>query len=795
MPKQHKMQVKSNISPNEQHKTLKDFIPLVFAFFGCMVLLSVYQNLRLYFDGVLDSFINKSLFILLLHHSGFLALTAVILAFLFNYLERRKPNLGFNVTKIVLSLLILIEGALIEHYIQNYEVLGYGMFSFTEVVKTGYSIIPILITLVVTVALFHWLGKITKLFYNVVSRMYPFTIVLFSLFLATLNSNKKPINENKTQHYVESAFNHIFDFNKYHGTEEYPLVKTHKSESNLSHHLKLTETKPNIVVLIVDGLGTDFIGKNSKYNGFTPFLESIKEQSLYWENHLSNTGESFATLPTIMGSLPFGQKGFTNLSNTVNRQTLFSILKENGYTTSFNYGGNSGLNGIDRFLDEERVDEILDKKGFGKGYTLQKKDAAGISLGYPDKELFRKWQSQEINTTTPRFDVFMTLSTKNPFLIPDMDMYEEMVDKVLASSDLDKRALKLVDRNKEVFASLLYADSAIEGFLNSFKSKEEFNNTIFVITGSHNLKDLPQENNLGRYRVPLMVYGSLVKSPKTINGLVSHVDIAPSIISMLESEYEMKIPKQVAWLGNELVLNEMFKTSKQIPLFRDVNTIQDYIYEDLFVTRRSVFQLNTNLDLGDADDDKRNNMAKDNFKHFKAVNKYVTANNKILPQSQAIYAKANNQFTKAELIWIESVFNGNDFDNAYKTARGLAIDNDWDRSLLLANYILNKIPRHADTEVLIGRIYSWKKDYTTSIEVLSEAIRKYPTYTDAYSALLDTYFWANRSEEATALFKTVSRNKISSPEIDEKLVRAKEQIRKNALDRAKKVKNLVSINN
>lgn len=496
------MQVKSNISPNEQHKTLKDFIPLVFAFFGSMVLLSVYQNLRLYFDGVLDSFINKSLFILLLHHSGFLALAAVILAFLFNSLERRKPNLGFNVTKIVLSFLILVEGALIEHYIQNYEVLGYGMFSFTEVVKTGYSIIPILITLVVTVALFHWLGKITKLFYNVVSRMYPFTIVLFSLFLATLNSDKKPINENKTQHYVESAFNHIFDFNKYQGTEEYPLVKNHISESNLSNHLKLTETKPNIVVLIVDGLGADFIGKNSKYKGFTPFLESIKEQSLYWENHLSNTGESFATLPTIMGSLPFGQKGFTNLSNTVNRQTLFGILKENGYTTSFNYGGNSALNGIDKFLDEERVDEILDKKGFGKGYTLQKKDAAGISLGYSDKELFRKWQSQEINTTTPRFDVFMTLSTKNPFLIPEMDMYEEMVDKILASSDLDKRAQKLVDRNKEVFASLLYADSAIEGFLNSFKSKKEFNNTIFVITGSHNLKDLPQENNLGRYRVP-----------------------------------------------------------------------------------------------------------------------------------------------------------------------------------------------------------------------------------------------------------------------------------------------------
>ncbi len=781
-----------------QRKALKDFIPLVFAFFGCMIVLSFYQYFRLYFDGVLDTFLNKSFFLLVMHHTGFTAFAALILAFLFNYLEGRKPNLGYNSTKIVFGILILVEGALIEHYIQNYEVLGYGMFSFIDVLREGYSILAILIILLVTLFLFHWFTKLTKSLYNVVSKMYPFTIVLFSLFLATLNSEKKPINENKTQHYLESVADYVFDFNKYEGEAEYPLVKKYKLENDFNNLLGLSAAKPNIVVLIVDGLGSDFIGQNAKYKGFTPFLESLSERSLYWENNLSNTGESFAALPTILGSLPFGESGFTNLTNNVNRQTLFSILKENGYRTSFNYGGNSALNGLDRFLDEERVDAILDKKGFGDGYKMQDEDAAGITLGYPDEELFRKWQSLENKTMMPRLDVFLTLSTKNPFLIPELELYEDKVDRLLDEYQMDKRTKKLVKRNKEVFASLLYTDKALQRFMNNYKNQKDYENTIFIITGSHNLKDLPQDNNLGRYRVPLMVFGSLVKAPKKIKCLVSHADITPSIISMLTTKYNMQVSKQVAWMGENLLHKKVFMPAKQIPLFRDKNNIQDYILENLFVSNGSVYELDSNLVLTKAEDDDQITQANDRFKQFKAINKYVTVNNKILPQSEALYAKITNEFTKAELVWVQSVFNGKDFDNAYKTARNLAIDKDWDRALLLSNYILNKIPRHADTEVLIGRIHSWKQDYSTSIEVLSEAIRKYPTYTDAYSALLDTYYWANKSEQAVGLFKTILSNNISSPEIEEKIARAKKQIGNNALEKAakeaKKEANIASVN-
>ena len=127
------------------------------------------------------------------------------------------------------------------------------------------------------------------------------------------------------------------------------------------------------------------------------------------------------------------------------------------------------------------------------------------------------------------------------------------------------------------------------------------------------------------------------------------------------------------------------------------------------------------------------------------------------------------------------MFNGNDFDNAYRSAKKLAFDNEWDRSLLLCNYILTKIPGHADTEILMGRIHAWKTDYKKAEELLKKAIQKYPVYADGYAALFDVYFWAKQPQKAMTLQELVKINKITSQEISQKIARAKNQLKTEAL--------------
>lgn len=774
------MQVEQDIPNNITPKKLKDFIPLILTFFGALMILSLYQNLNLYLSGVLDSVINKSYFVLLLNHTGYVAITALILSFLFNYLENKKPNLGYKTVKLFLLLLVTLEAILIQYYVMNYEILGTEVLSVFKSDTVIFSTTPVVGLLLICFGISYYVHKLTSKTYTIISRMYPFTIILFSLFLATLYADKKPINENKTSHLITSLKEYIFEDNTYEGNLEYPLLNNTQPEDVLSPLFNTSDKKPNIVLLVIEGLGSDFVGVNAKYKGFTPYLQSLTTKSIYWENHLSNSGESFASIPNIIGSLPFGKEGFTNLENHNSRNTLYSILKKNGYITSYNTGGNSAFNFIDKFLDEERVDRIIDRKDFGNEYHLQEEDAAGISLGYPDTELYKKFNAKFFSSTKPRFDVLVTLSSKNPYLIPNQESYIKKVENKIDQLKLDKKAKKLASKNKELFASLLYADNALKTFMESYKRRVEFKNTIFIITGSHNTTDLPQSNNLERYKVPLLMYSPLQKEAKVISSLTSHVDIAPSIISFLDTNFSVELPSKTAWLGTSLIHDKIFNNEKQIPLLMRQNAIVDYIKGSHFISKNEVYSLNKNLNLTEEEDDIILKEIKEDFIFFKSVNKYVTTNNKIIPDSLSIYATKTKELSKQDKIWIESVFNGKDFDDAYLTAKDLAFNKEWNRSLLLCNYILSKIPRHSDTEILIGRLHAWKKEYNTSILLLEEVIRKYPTYDDGYAALLDTYFWSNQNEKALEIQEKIKENKITSEVLKSKLLRANTEIAKNS---------------
>lgn len=771
MPKQPKMQQQDNIAVNER-RTLKDFVPLVLAFFSCLILLSVYQNLRLYIDGVLDGFINRSLFLLILHNLGFAALTGLLLAFVFNIGEGRKPALGEKIVKIVLFVLLLIEGLLIEYYVRQYEILENSIIKLSIGPQDFMPVLSVVSIGFVLYFVFYYLHLRMARVYQMVSSMYPFTIILFSLFLATLNSDKKPINENKTQHLFVSMVKNAIDFNTYEGAAEFPLVQNYKMNDVLGSHFTLQPEKPNIVVLVIEGLGSDFVGTKATYPGFTPYLDELAKKSLFWDNFLSNSGVGFSALTSVLGGLPFGEAGFTNAETFIHRQTLFSMLKKNGYQTGYYYGGNSALNHLDKFLEEEQVDIILDKKGFGNDYTLQEEDAAGISLGYPDKDLFQKWAANKSASHSPTFELFYTLSTKNPYAVPKVGALQNSVTHALKASKLSDRKKRLVSKNSEVFASMLYMDEAVSDFMTNYQKRPEYGNTIFVITGSHNLTDLPHYDELNRYTVPLLMFSPMLKQPGHIKTLASHADIAPSLTYMLDEAYNIEVPEQVAWLGDALISEAIFDEKKAIPLFKDTERITDYIKGKHFISNGDVYEMDKNLKLSDADDEAATDALEKAFQEFKAINSYVVEHDKLIPKQNSLVAMNTPEFSKTDLIWIESAFNGKDFDNAYRTAKSLAFDKEWDRALLLCNYILTRIPGHADTEILMGRIHAWKTDYNKAEELLNKAIQKYPVYDDAYAALFDVYYWNDTPDKAQKLRALVRKNNVQSAGLEQKIERA-----------------------
>ena len=763
--------------------TLKQYTRLMISFFGCLLVLTLFQYGMLYYKGVIDAIISISFLKAVVHQIGFTALMGIVMVFPFNFWENLRSRYGFNLVFVLLGLVLIFEAVLIAYYCSTLVPLGSDLlgYSYADVKITlansgGFMIsVYLLFAVAFLIGLFWVLYKVTSKFYHRISRMYPFTIVLFSLFMASLFTDGKPINQNKVQYLAVNIYNTSTEDNSYTSKEEYPLVQGPIIENVLGDYFELKEEKPNIVFIMVEGLGRDFVGEGAEFGGFTPFLDSLTTKSLYWENFLSNTGRTFGVLPSLLGSLPFGKSGFMELEEYPNKLTMFSVLKNNGYHTSFYQGTNSSFDKVDRFLNSENVDFILDKSGFGIQYQQQAEDAAGSSWGYPDKELFKKSISLERNEDQPRLEVYMTISTHEPFIPPNQDFFETKVDQILKNGDFGSRETKIIEKNNNVFATLLYTDDAIQWFMESYKSQPNYENTIFVITGDHRLIPIPQRNSISRFHVPLIMYSPMLKKTRKMSSISSHFDVTPSILALLDNAYEMKMPKKVAWMGGALDMETAFRSTKNIPLMRNKNELKEYISKEKLYTNGDIMELDENMDISSTFG---GSGVEKSLERFKSVNHYVTTENKIIPDSLTIFSVQTEKFTPAEITWINSIYDGSNFDRSFFKARDLAFNKKWDDALLLCRYILSESPSHIDTKILSGRLHIWKGNYEESVKILKECIAMNPNYIDSYAALFDVYFWYDKHAEGLALVDIVQENSASANEISNKITRAKTSARK-----------------
>jgi phosphoglycerol transferase MdoB-like AlkP superfamily enzyme len=207
---------------------------------------------------------------------------------------------------------------------------------------------------------------------------------------------------------------------------DYPFLHKENTPDILGEYFNLGDTSPNIILIIVESLGRAYSGQGAYLGTFTPFLDSLMQKSLYWENCLSTSGRIFQVLPSTLASLPFGDHGFAELGKKMpDHLSLISILKKQAdYTSSFFYGGEAEFDNMDIFLHRQGIDQIIDSRKFGSDYQKLPALANGFSWGYGNREIFRRYL--EDLTRTPkskRMDVMLTLAMHDPFMITNQDYY------------------------------------------------------------------------------------------------------------------------------------------------------------------------------------------------------------------------------------------------------------------------------------------------------------------------------------------------------------------------------------
>lgn len=428
--------------------------------------------------------------------------------------------------------------------------------------------------------------------------------------------------------------------------EEYPFLHNETTPDVLGNYFELGETKPNIVFIIVESLGRAYSGEDAYLGSFTPFLDSLMDKSLYWENNLSTSGRTFEVLPSTLASVPFGDRGFTELGEDMpDHISLISLLKtQANYTSSFTYGGEAHFDNMDLFLKRQGIDKIIDNVNFGDKYEKMPASASGFSWGFGDKEILSRYTDEMKADTAgqPRMDIILTLSMHSPFVISNQDYYRSRFKERIKELDLSEKTETFNRNYEKQFTTILYFDDALKYFFSEMKKLPSYNNTIFVITGDHRMPEIPISTQLDRFHVPLVIFSPMLTKPAKFSSVVTHFDITPSLVAMLDGDSIISRPKVASWIGHGLDTHKGFRVLNTYPLMRNKNEILDLIDGERMLANNVIYQVYDNMDIETVDEPDKEVDLKGQLNNFLLKNSYACKNNKLIPDSLKLYTYQKN---------------------------------------------------------------------------------------------------------------------------------------------------------
>ena len=294
-------------------------------------------------------------------------------------------------------------------------------------------------------------------------------------------------------------------------TPNYPLERTNV-QSGMS-------PKKNVVMIMIESLSFKYIDYLSGQNyGVTPNIDRFARNGLVFENFFANGQRSVDGAQSILTGIPPlpGMPDITALS--VNYSSLGQLASDNHYRTIF----------LTTTLREAfSMDLIAGAAGFDDYHGLEDYplllnyiDAADRPLGW-DYEAFM-YLLKQLDGEKSNYVAFVNASSDHtPFA-----RMQEPFNQYEHGTDTEGGYLNM----------LHYTDWALGEFINEYKKRKDFEETVFIITADHALPHFQGVEPYGKFRIPLIIYSPKNISPGRSQMFASQIDLFPTIIKLLDLE-------------------------------------------------------------------------------------------------------------------------------------------------------------------------------------------------------------------------------------------------------------------
>ena len=271
----------------------------------------------------------------------------------------------------------------------------------------------------------------------------------------------------------------------------------------------LTTSRPNIVLILLEGFGRTTATTSHQGKAVTPNLDALRSEGIWFENMFANSFRTDRGTVAVMSGHPahpvasimkYPQKAHT-------LPAIASSLKAEGYATYFTYGGDANFTNTASYLYGTGIEHITDQK------TLSF-DTPAAKWGYADDVVCDYFATEILKLAEqdkPFFSALLTLSSHEPFEV-EFDAFD---DKVLNST--------------------AFTDYHVGKMIQRWRNSSAWDDMLIILIADHGIS-YPEGIKIGsvpRQRIPMLWTGGAVKTPFEVEAYASQCDLAATLLAQL----------------------------------------------------------------------------------------------------------------------------------------------------------------------------------------------------------------------------------------------------------------------
>ena len=276
----------------------------------------------------------------------------------------------------------------------------------------------------------------------------------------------------------------------------------------------LNTKKPNILIILMEGMGGVFVEPLGGLSDVTPNLNRLSEEGIFFTQCYANSFRTDrGTVCALSGYL--GLPTASVMKIPAKSRTLPAISEElvkAGYTTDFLYGGDINFTNMKSYLLSKGYQKLTADTDFS--LSEQTSNAWGVNDDITFEHLYNQLKDRKDG---PWMTTFLTLSSHEPFDVP----YNRLEDKI-----------------PNAFA---FTDDCLGKFIEKLKQTPVWDNLLVVCIPDHGFR-YPKEkvDRGGEFsHIPMLWLGGAVKQPMKVDKIMNQTDMAATLLGQLGLNHSM----------------------------------------------------------------------------------------------------------------------------------------------------------------------------------------------------------------------------------------------------------------